>query len=93
MYEKFKTYLIPFNIFLSPYGGQMCLPCRISETAGRIALKFGRWLGSHQLGVLPKSLMGYDCTCARAHGIPLFYISGATGRIVLKFGVVRDLLV
>ena len=40
---------------------------RISETAGRIALKFGVLLETHYLGVLRKSMMGHISTCARAH--------------------------
>ena len=57
---------------------------RISETAGPIALKFGLWLETHQLGVLQKLMVGYRRTCA-----PLFRISGTAGRIALKLGVVR----
>ena len=64
----------------------MCLLFSISETAGRIALKFGLWLETHQLGILQELLVGYlqvhVRTCA-----PLFRISGAAGRIALKLGV------
>ena len=38
----------------------------ISETAGRIALKFGVWLGTHILRALHAS-GGCICTCARSH--------------------------
>ena len=42
-----------------------CSPLfRISETAGRIALKFSMWLETHYLSVLQKLMIG---TCARAH--------------------------
>ena len=40
---------------------------RISETAGPIALKFGVLLGSHEIGVLQTSRLGYSCTCEHAH--------------------------
>ena len=47
---------------------------RISETARRIALKFGVWLETQWLGVLQKFTAGYS-------------ISEAAGRIELKFGL------
>ena len=59
---------------------------RILETAGRIALKFGVWLGTHELGVLQTSRVGYICTCARAD-VHLFCISEMAGPIALKVGV------
>ena len=57
---------------------------RISETAEPITLKFGLRLETHQLGVLQKLMVGYRCTCA-----PLIGVSGTSGRIALKLGVVR----
>ena len=68
----------------------------ISERAGRIALKFGMWLETHQLSILQKLMLG---TCARAAApggyscehvgmyASLFRISGADGRTALEFGV------
>ena len=63
---------------------QMCPLFRISETAGRIVLKFGVPLENRQLGVLQKPTVGYSCTCARAH--PFFRISETAGQIDLKLG-------
>ena len=51
----------------------------ISEMAGRIALKFGVWLETHQQGVLQNFMVGHSFTCA-----PLFRISELTGRIALE---------
>ena len=54
---------------------------RISETAGRTALKFGLWLETHYLGVLKVNggVQVHMRTCA-----PLLRISGNAGRIALK---------
>ena len=60
----------------------------ISETAEPIALKFGLRLETHQLGVLQKLMVGHRCTCA-----PLIRVSGTSGMIALKLGVVRGPLV
>ena len=53
----------------------MCPLFRISETPGRITLRFGLWLENHQLGDLQKLMAGYTYAyvpmCA-----PLFRISG-----------------
>ena len=67
---------------------QMC-DLHVSETAVRIALKFGVWLETHYLGVLQKSRAGYTSKCARAHVQMcfLFRISETAGRIALKLGV------
>ena len=48
---------------------------RVSETAGRIELKFGVWLQTAvrarlELGILQKSKVGYICGCARADVSP-----------------------
>ena len=48
-------------------GVRMCTPFRISETAGRIALKSGLWLETHKLGAFQKLMVGCRCMCA-----PLF---------------------
>ena len=61
-------------------------PFPISETAGRIALKFDVWLETHYLAVSQKSSVEYIRTCARAD-VPLFRISETVGRIALKFGM------
>ena len=64
-----------------------CVPFfRISETAGRIELKFGMWLETHHLGVLQKSRGRYICTCTPApvQMCPFSYISETAGRIALK---------
>ena len=44
----------------------------ISETAGRIVLKFGVWLETHYLGVLQKSRVAYNNTCRRAHPFSVY---------------------
>ena len=41
----------------------------ISGTARPIMIKFGVWVWSYYLSALHKSLVGYPCTCTRAHPI------------------------
>ena len=56
----------------------------ISETAGRIALKYGLWLGTHLPWRFTKVNAGIQVqvrTCTH-----LFRISGTAGRIALKLG-------
>ena len=66
----------------------MCPLFRISETAGRIALKFGVSLENRQPGILPKSRVGAQLhVCTRA---PLFRISETAGQIALKFGMLLE---
>ena len=66
---------------------QMCPLFHISETAGRIALKFGMWPDTHQQ---PKMYPGARWgTCARAHPVSM-YIPGTAWPIGLKFSVVED---
>ena len=48
----------------------MRTPFRISETAGRLALKFGMCLETHKPSVLQKLMVGYRYTCARTHPFP-----------------------
>ena len=57
---------------------------RISEMAGRIALKFGVLLDALWLGVSQKLMEGYTCTCAHEH--PSFHILRTAGHIALKIG-------
>ena len=60
----------------------------ISETAGRIALKFGVWLATHYLGVLQKSRVKYIHLHVRTRAdLPIFRTSETAGRIALKFDV------
>ena len=73
-----------------------CAPLfRISEAAGRIALKFGMRLVIHKINVLQKVplVMSFTevnvqltCRCAHAQPPP-FHISGTAGQIALKIGV------
>ena len=60
-------------------------PFRISETVGQIALKFGMWLETHQLGVLHNPIrVGYSSTCAREHpvSVPLERLDGLRWHLV-----------
>ena len=50
---------------------QMDRRFRISETGGRISLKFGVWLATKYLSVLHKPRLGYICTFARAYPFPI----------------------
>ena len=52
---------------------------RISEMAGRIALKFGLWLGTHYLNLLQELMLG---TCARAYPFSVSFLSSLS---LLKF--------
>ena len=62
---------------------QMCPLVRISEMAGRIALKFDMWLDilARRFTEVNVGVQVHVHTCA-----PLFRFSGMAGRIALKFG-------
>ena len=66
---------------------QTCPFFRISEMAGRIALKLYMSLENRQLGILQKCRVGYSCTYARVH--PLSYLEKAR-RIALIFGMLLE---
>ena len=60
---------------------------RISESAGRIELKFGRYVVSDPLASLFAKVKNGAQLAVRAHVLTHFRISETAGWIALKFGV------
>ena len=74
-----------------------CTPLfQISQTAGRIAFKFGLWLGvgTHQTRALHKSEVGCICTCARTRPFVISRkrLGGLCSNFVCDFGPIRYVL-
>ena len=65
---------------------QMCPLFRISETAGRIVLKFGMWIETDCPGLLQKARVRHGCTCTPSFS---FLGNGGTDCAELRY-LVKD---